>query len=518
MQHDDKNTHMQRARQGKYIHSMQSDLHDHDTQHAEACEHLLEMLSAIKLHIHALQGVLQQDNPNLDSVRGGLFEVEQIAQAAIAEIRADEDEKPLPELSGISLVEALTRAIEDTAEALGLSSRVAFTGEERPLPAYNERTLYRIVQEALYQVRQHRNAHRLRFTFNYGHDEAQMSIEDDGLALSPDTGTGDVASDEEVADMPIPHFRIAGRNGIGGRNDEDRGNSIGGRNDEDRGNSMDGGNGSDGRNALRPYITLIALRHRLTHLGGSLEITALPAQGTRVYVRLPYNAPVGAQFIAPVPIASQQQISVLIVDNLAVLRAGLRRLLESYPDLHIVGEAADGVQAVSETLELGPHVVLLDANLSNRQSIEALQQIKQVNPDTRVLLLAVEEREEILYQALRAGADGYLLKDAAPDELAQSIRAVARGEVSVQQQLASRLLSHVGKQGRPGYPYEALTAREREVLQLLARGLRNKEIAARLTVSERTVNFHLANIYQKLNVSGRTEALSKALEQGLITA
>ncbi len=515
---------------------MLSDRQDSAIQHAENCEHLLEMLSAIKLHIHALQGALQQDNPNLDSVRGGLFEIEQIAQAAIAEIRADEDEKPLPELAGISLVEALTRIVEDTAEALGLSSRVAFTGEERPLPANNDRILYRITQEALYQVRQHRDAHRLRFTFNYGHDEVQMSIEDDGLSLSPATESGSGASDAAEEDMPIPHFRFDRRNSMDGRDNEDRGNDIG------------GGNDMDGCNALRPYIVL---RHRLEHLGGSLDIHPIAdqdTQGTRVYVRLPYIAPVGAQFIAPNPIAPSQrapipitpnqpapaqsaitqpvpaqttpipQLSILIVDHLAVLRAGLRRLLESYPDLHIVGEAADGVQAVSETLELGPQVVLLDANLPNRQSIEALKQIKQVNPDTRVLLLAVEEREEFLYEALRAGADGYLLKDVAPEELAQSIRAVARGKVSVQQQLASRLLSRVGKQGRSGYPYETLTAREREVMQLLARGLRNKEIAARLTVSERTVNFHLANIYQKLNVSGRTEALSKALEQGLISA
>jgi DNA-binding NarL/FixJ family response regulator len=494
MQHNGNHHHMQR----KHKHSMQTEIDTHDTQHAEACEHLLEMLSAIKLHIHALQGALQQDNPNLDSLRGGLSEVEQITQAAISEVRADSDDDLIPELADVSLVEALTRAVEEMAEALGLSSRVTFTGEERPLPECNERILYRIVQEALYQVRQHRDAHRLRFTLNYGSNEAQMSIEDDGLSPSPDADTGAVTGEEE--NTPVPHFRVDG-------------NQI----------------GVDERNEYGPYA---ALRHRLAHLGGSLEISSLPAQGTRVYARLPYAAPAvivpssppSAQISLAQPASAQtaitEQIRILIVDNLAVLRAGLRLLLESYPDLQVAGEAADGVQAVSEALELGPQVVLLDANLPNAQSMEALKQIKQVNPDTHVLLLAVEEREEFLYQALRAGADGYLLKDVAPDELAQSIRAVARGEVSVQQQLAGRLLSRVGRQGRSrsGYPYETLTAREREVLQLLARGLRNKEIAARLTVSERTVNFHLANIYQKLNVSGRTEALSKALEQGLITA
>ena len=206
------------------------------------------------------------------------------------------------------------------------------------------------------------------------------------------------------------------------------------------------------------------------------------------------------------------------MDSQAVSRAGLRHLLKSYADLQVIGEASDGVQAVSETVELGPQVVLMDAQLPNNQSIEALKQIKQLNLDTRVLLLSAQEREEYLYETLRAGADGYVLKDIAPDELAQAVRVVAGGEVLVQPQLAGRLLSRFGKQGRGNTPYETLTAREQEVLQLLARGLRNKEIAARLIVSERPVNFYLANIYQKLNVSGRTEALCKALEQGLITA
>jgi len=243
---------------------------------------------------------------------------------------------------------------------------------------------------------------------------------------------------------------------------------------------------------------LDALRVRLEQLGDSFDVLTAE-RGTRIQV------------------TDVEQITILLVDSWAVSRAGLHRLLESYPGLHVIGEAVDGLQAVSETLELGPQVVVLDAQLPDGQSLEALRQIKQLNLNTHVLVLATQDREAYLYETLRAGADGYVLKDIAPDELAAVVRSVARGDVLIQPQIASRLLSRYGRQERSTALYNTLTTRELEVLRLLARGLRNKEIAARLFVSERTVNFHLANIYQKLQVSGRTEALSKALEQGLIT-
>jgi DNA-binding NarL/FixJ family response regulator len=438
-------------------------------------EQLLQELSTMLLQLNTLQTQARDAAPDIDALRHGLAELEHMTRSVIAEIRAADEQLPSPDLAGVTLPEALTRLVEETAEARGLGSRLAFSGDERALPAYTENLLYRIAQEALYQVRQHTNSRRLRLAFSYGRDEVQMSIEDDGTL--PATS----------AETPVPHFKDGEQHAA---------------------------------NSLHPYSDL---SHRLEHLGGSLNIGTDVEKGTQVQVRVPYTAPsAGPQLLAPPPVPLAHplgpHIHVLVVDSQAVSRAGLRHLLESYSDLEVVGEAADGLQAVSETLELGPQVVLMDANLPNGQSMEALKQIKQLNLDTRVLLLSAQEREEYLYETLRAGADGYVLKDIAPDELAQAVRTVASGEVLVQPQLAGRLLSRFRRQGRAGYPYEALTAREQEVLQLLARGLRNKEIAARLYVSERTVNFHLANIYHKLNVSGRTEALSKALEQGLIGA
>jgi DNA-binding NarL/FixJ family response regulator len=466
-------------------------------------EHLVQALSTILLQLNSLQTIVRNETapPDLNVLYNGLTTIEQMTREVIYEIRsASDDDLPLADLVGVTLVEALSRAIEETAEALGLSSRVAFSGEERPLPSYTERLLYRIAREALYQVQLHHNARRLRFTFSYGRDEVQMSIEDNGTLPSVE------------AEAPIPHFKEEGRSPVAVNEEE-----VPLPHFKEEGQSVD---------LLRSYS---ALRHRVEHLGGSLEVISHIEQGTRIQARVPYTVssvgdqvtapnllPANASSISEIPITTH--VRVLVVDSQAVSRAGLRHLLESYPDLHVIGEAADGVQAVSETLELGPQVVLMDAQLPNNQSMEALKQIKQLNLETRVLLLSAQEREEYLYETLRAGADGYVLKDIAPDELAHAVRAVARGEVLVQPQLAGRLLSRFGKQGRGNTPYETLTAREQEVLHLLARGMRNKEIAARLFVSERTVNFHLANIYQKLNVSGRTEALSKALEQGLITA
>lgn len=464
-------------------------------------EQLLQMLSSMLIQLNALETIVGAEGaePGIDipTIRNGLKALGQMTQEALYVVRACNEDLLPPELATSPLPEVLSRLVEETAEALGISSRISFSGideqdrsGEHALSNDATRILYLIAHEALYQVRQHSGTHRLRLVLTYGSDDVQMSIEDDGMSLAMQPP---VAEEDSVS---IPFF------------------------------------------AESPPISSLPivsdLRYRIERLGGLLEINALEERGTRVSAHVPYahsaqsieasehtSGPLIVSTDAAVPLipalsTDEDAVSILVVDSQMVTRAGLQRLLESYAGLRVIGQAADGVQAVSETLELGPRVVLMDAQLPNGQSLEALRQIKQLNLDTKVLLLSTQNREEYLYETLRAGADGYILKDIAPDELAQAVRTVARGEILIQPQLASKLLSRFGTRGNT--PYESLTAREMEVLRLLARGMRNKEIAARLFVSERTVNFHLANIYQKLNVSGRTEALSKALEQGLITA
>ncbi len=450
---------------------------------------LARKLRALMEEISALQALVREEKEDageartaLDLMRRGLNELERMAGEIFDEL--PDSDLLLTELPGVPLAEALSQLAETTAETLGLSSRVNFSGQERALPDQHTRLLYRIAQEALARISMHEGTRRLRFSLDYRPAEVVMGIEDDGLPGSEEL----LFFGEPGQAETLPLFLAA-------RQVEQSGSPVG--------------------------QTMRRLRGMLESLGGALAINSGVEQGVQVHVRVPYQFPVHLEN-SPVPAASQEtdtsaRIKVLVVDGQAVSRAGLRRLLESYPDLEVVGEAGDSVQAVSETVELLPQVVLIDAQLPGDGSLESLRQIRQLNAEIRVLLLASQENEELLYEALRVGASGYVLKDIAPDELARTVRTAARGEMLVQPQQAARLLARLGSQERDGgHHQESLTARERDVLQLLARGLRNKEIAARLFVSERTVNFHLANIYAKLHVSGRTEALSKALEQGLL--
>ena len=416
-----------------------------------------------------------------------LRELEKLAGELLYEMQEADNGLFLEKVPGVSLNETLSQLIEATAEQLSLSSRVSFAGDERPLSDYLARLLYRIAQEAIARVATHAGARRLRLRLEYQPDDVTMTIEDDGLpGIAEQLFNGDETT-------LLPFFAAPQR-------------------EVSRSRALDN-------------QQLLRLREIAEGLGGSLILNSGVEQGVQLRVCVPLHQRETSlstrtdgrsnAIISPVQ-EGATKIKVLIVDSQTVSRAGLRRLLESYPDLEIVGEASDSVQAVSETAEVLPQIVVLDAQLPENQSLETVRQVRQLSKEIPVLLLANRVDEDQLYEALRAGAGGYLLKDVAPDELAQAVRSVARGDILLQPQLAARLLTRAGNGAHTGGGQESLTSREREVLQLLARGMRNKEMAAHLFVSERTVNFHLANIYAKLHVSGRTEALSKALEQGLL--
>lgn len=222
-----------------------------------------------------------------------------------------------------------------------------------------------------------------------------------------------------------------------------------------------------------------------------------------------------------------QKIRVLIVDDHLMVRMGLRMMLRMGERIEFVGEASDGNEAVHLAGELRPDVVLMDLRMPEMDGLEALAQIRQNWPEIAVLILTTYNEDELMIQGLQAGAAGYLLKDTTLETLLHAIEATARGEVLMQPEVMGRLLEQAARATRtPAVPSidnirrrgkADLTEREREVLAAVARGERNKEIAAHLGVSERTVWAYLTNIYTKLDVDSRTSAVTVAIERGLLS-
>jgi DNA-binding NarL/FixJ family response regulator len=215
-------------------------------------------------------------------------------------------------------------------------------------------------------------------------------------------------------------------------------------------------------------------------------------------------------------------IRVLVVDDQPLIRAGFHKMVEARPDLEVVGEAADGAEAVAQARRLGPDVVLMDVRMPTMDGLEATRQLAGpgvANP-TKVLILTTFDLDEYVYEALRAGASGFLLKDAPPEELAAAIRVIAAGEALLAPSVTRRLIQRFADQPAPkavdAKALERLTDRETEVLRLLARGLSNAQIAAELVVSETTVKSHVAHLLMKLGLHDRVQAVVLAYETGFV--
>ncbi len=209
-------------------------------------------------------------------------------------------------------------------------------------------------------------------------------------------------------------------------------------------------------------------------------------------------------------------IRVLIADDHPVVREGLRALLYVQPDMEVVAEAADGLEAVQRTRELRPDVILLDLLMPHMDGLAAIGEIRRELPDACILVLTSYAEDDKIARAIKAGALGYLLKDSSPYELLAAIRAVAHGEASLPPAIARKLISEFTRQPASASGSEdALSERELEVLGLLAKGLSNQEIAKALVISERTVHTHVSRILRKLHLSSRTQAALYALREGL---
>ena len=213
----------------------------------------------------------------------------------------------------------------------------------------------------------------------------------------------------------------------------------------------------------------------------------------------------------------EHAIRVLIADDHAVVRQGLRAVLGSEPDMEVVGEAATGKEVVERAAKLRPDVILMDIQMPGINGIEATRRILDTNSDVGVVVLTMFEDDDSVFSAMRAGARGYVLKGAHPSEILKVLRAVAGGEAHFGPEIAQRLVDFFSapQPASPAEPFPELTAREREILDLIAQGHSNAKIAARLYLSPKTVGNHISHIFTKLQVADRAHAIIRAREAGL---
>lgn len=363
----------------------------------------------------------------------------------------------------------------------GIPALFIQTGDEQPLVPEQQTALLRIAQEALTNARKHAQAQRVRVGLQFGTDYVSLIVEDDGIGF-----------DVDAAITPGPK----------------------------------GGYG------------LFGMRERARLLDGELEIESPPGWGTRLRALLPYRpasalsgargapaqaapAPVRLPLSATVgPIQSGDAVRVLLADDHDITRQGVRSMLEASGEIVVVGEAMDGAQAVAQARTLRPDVVLMDIQMPLMDGLEATRVLHTEMPDLPIVILTTFQTAESVAEALGAGAKGYLLKDADAADLIAAVRAARRGEALLAPAVADRLaalatLQPAGSSGPSSA--DTLNEREQEILQLLARGARNKEIASQLFLSIKTVEYHMAHLFHKLGVSNRTEAARVATERGLVS-
>jgi NarL family two-component system response regulator LiaR len=217
------------------------------------------------------------------------------------------------------------------------------------------------------------------------------------------------------------------------------------------------------------------------------------------------------------PNEDQPPIRVLIADDHAVVREGLRTLINTEPGLTVIGEAQDGNQAVQQSLALQPDVILLDMVMPHKSGLEVIAEVRQHNPEARILVLTSFASDDVVFPAIKSGALGYLLKNSSPQRLLHAIHEVYRGEPSMSPDIAKKLMLEMQRPSELPPTEDPLTSREVEVLRLLAQGLTNQDIAEQLIIGEGTVRTHVSNILSKLHLANRTQAALYALREGLAT-
>jgi two-component system, NarL family, response regulator LiaR len=209
------------------------------------------------------------------------------------------------------------------------------------------------------------------------------------------------------------------------------------------------------------------------------------------------------------------KIRLLVVDDQTVVREGLAAILANYPEIEVVGQASDGIQALELIKQVKPNVVLLDMVMPGLDGLATIPKIKEIAPSVRILVVTGFAESDRVYQAIKAGALGYILKDATREQLVQAIRDVAQGRASLQPSIAVKLIQEINHPSESKITADPLTRRELETIRLIARGLSNQEIAAELVVNERTIAKYVSSILDKLHLANRTQAALYALREGI---
>jgi DNA-binding NarL/FixJ family response regulator/signal transduction histidine kinase len=408
---------------------------------------LAQSLLTLTFQLRAARGAIGDDPAGADA------DAEANARAALEEARRSVWNLGPAALETGSLVEAL--GAEAAPGRAGLPCRLVVTGAARPLTGDVQLTLLRVAQEAIANARKHALASQIEICLEFGEDEVTLSVADDGRGLDP------------AAKGRLP----ASSGGFG----------------------------------------LSSMADRLRQIGGSLDVRSGLGNGpgTTIIASVPYPLAFTEPRAEPAPIPEQNKIRVVVVDDHPATRTGLAALLDAQPDMATIGQAANGEEGVRLVAALRPDVALIDLRLPKLGGVETIARLTRMRLSTRIIVVTSFAQDELVLQALRAGAQGYLLKDASGDELAAAVRAVGGGGSYLTPLVASKLASTLTQA-------ERLTPREQEVLHLVGQGLADKEIAVALGTSTKTAQFHVANVLGKLGAQNRTDAVRIAYARGLI--
>ncbi len=422
---------------------------------------LAQSLTGLSIQLEAAEELLD-DDPAM--ARAEIRSARALTRDSLEEARRSVwDLQPLA-LSAGALTEAIQRELTRTEEQ-GIRTTVEVDGEaSESIDRRSEITVLRIVQEALSNVRQHSKANSVALGVAYTPSTMKVSVSDDGVGFEPSSAQGVLSS---------------------------TGGSFG----------------------------LISMQERARLAGGRIKVRSAPGMGTQIELEIPYQPPTqeaqpltGASTTTRLQPSEAAAIRVLVVDDHEVARQGIRNIVEQADDLTVVGEAGDGEAAIERIRALSPDVVLMDVRMPKLDGVGTLRRLRELGIDTPVILLSVYVEDEYIFEGLKAGARGYLTKDVSRDDLTRAIRTVHEGGSLLEPVIASRLIRRLDTE-----PAADLTDREKDVLLLLASGVRDKEIANQLFLSVNTIRFHITNIFQKLGVESRTEAARVAHERRLLT-